>query len=39
MHWNEAWYIAHRSTVVGAVRITSAAVLLLHVYLDAGAQQ
>ncbi|PRW57294.1 hypothetical protein C2E21_4376 [Chlorella sorokiniana] len=31
---NTPWYVAHRSLVVASVRIASAALLLLHVYLD-----
>ncbi|KAI7839429.1 hypothetical protein COHA_006830 [Chlorella ohadii] len=31
---NTSWYVAHRSIVVASVRIASAALLLLHVYLD-----
>lgn len=34
----QAWYIAHRSTIVAAVRIGSASLLLVHVYLDPSAR-
>lgn len=33
---NTRWYVDHRSAVVAAVRISSAALLLVHAYTDPG---